>query len=1588
MRKLSLIILLILSTALLSSNTVKIDENLSKPVMEHTSYGLEKTEITFNLKEFTISETEVKGDNFSKLIIPDSGSQYEFGKPDLPKISRLFAVPNKGKVTVNLLHSEVEYIDNIKIYPCQNEEDKDQFMYQENYYNTGNIFPTSIVEVSEPAIMRDVRLVSVSVNPFQYDPVNNRVIVHKNIQLEVITNENVASVNEIDIQRGISDSFKELYSSSIQNYEAINTRDEFDQPCYLFIYHSDDQVSDNLDLLVDWRHKMGYEVHKVETSLIGNSAAQIKNYIQSAYNNWTNPPDFVCLVGDASGSYSIPTEYMSGGEGDQYYARLDGNDILADVFLGRLSFGTISEFQTILSKIINYEQNPYMTNTDWYTKACLIGDPSHSGTSTIDCNLYVKDLISSVNEDFEFIENYTGGYVNTMESAINSGISYLNYRGYLGMSGWSDSNTTSLNNGYMLPVAVILTCGTGSFASGTSRSETFLRAGTPSVPKGGIASIGTATISTHTMFNNCVSGGTYHGIFADGIYNMGGALTRGKLNLFETYPNLNYDGAPVYRFSYWNNLMGEPAMPVWTDVPQNLSVSYPASVGLGTNHIEIEVTDSASTPIEGAWVTILKGDDEIFATGLTNAYGSVILDFPDDIAGEVDVTVTKHNFIPFSDEFDIVAADNNLIIDSYSINDTNGDNLINPAETASFDITLANTGSSTVSNIEATITCDQPYVTINNGSATFGTINANSTATVSEAFSITLDSNISGCNEIRLDMAISDGTSQWMDVIIETVAAPKMDYSDYTVYDTDGILNPGESADISITLSNLGPVTAQNLTGILTTGNGNITVNDNSGTFNSIPSGGQGNNNSDRFNLTVNSYMIPGSQIPFEMTLSDGSGYQEVIQFVMEIGEVHVTDPVGPDAYGYYCYDDDDTDYLKCPEYEWIEIATPNGGPGTSLGFTDWGDGGATETIDLDINFQFYGEVYDQLSICTNGWMSPGLNESESYMNWHLPGPLGPSPIIAAFWDDMKTEPGNVYYYYDATLQYVVVQWETMKSDFSNSQQTFQAIIYDSYTYPTTTGDSEIKLQYKDISNDSVGSYDYPFDHGQYATVGLEDPSATIGLEYTFNNEYPTAAKVLENEMAILFTSPPIPMDGPYLTVYEFETLSGDDAFLESGESASLNVVIENIGPEVATDVTVEISTNDSYITITQDTGSIVQINPNVQFALNNAFSFDIDANTPDQHSFLMDVNLTSTEGSWSAVIPLMVYEPNDIVTDPMQYDVVVDPNTVEESVFTITNNGDGVLQYTIRTDENSDNTNQRNLTGSYVYPANDSFTPGETTTWTIYAYNGTVDGEWIKDIFVQFPQGVNVLSTSNMVGASGGDMISNGATGSGAGIHWHGESDLGYGYLHQYQTAMATVNVEITTEIAGNLTIDYVLEGDGYGDAPHTIENSFIMSYPLAWISLDSSAGTLTSGSSDEIGVTFDTNGLELGYYYCEIIVNSINTWDTRIVPVTLHVDHTDSPEETIPLKTSLLANYPNPFNPETSIAFNLHEQSDVKLTIYNVKGEVVNILVDDTLPAANHSYTWKGVDSNGKAVATGIYFYKLDTSDYHATKKMILLK
>jgi len=102
----------------------------------------------------------------------------------------------------------------------------------------------------------------------------------------------------------------------------------------------------------------------------------------------------------------------------------------------------------------------------------------------------------------------------------------------------------------------------------------------------------------------------------------------------------------------------------------------------------------------------------------------------------------------------------------------------------------------------------------------------------------------------------------------------------------------------------------------------------------------------------------------------------------------------------------------------------------------------------------------------------------------------------------------------------------------------------------------------------------------------------------------------------------------------------------------------------------------------------------------------------------------------------------------------------------------------------------------------------------------------------------------------------------------------------------------------------------------------------------------------------------------------------------------NSDYNETVLPTKSTLLGNYPNPFNPSTTISFNVARSGFVSIEVYNVRGQKVRSLVSGVYSVGEHSVVWNGCADDGRSVGSGVYFYRMVSDGVSEVKKMLLLK
>ncbi len=1221
------------------------------------SYGEDYTEIEFSLSDYEIIETEVDGVIYTRIYHPEAGYLMNEGLPELLTFSTLLSLPDQGSAKIKELRIiETKKLVDINIFPSQGFDlvidEKVGFIKNEDFYVNGVNYPQESIQLSSPSVMRHARLASMTLYPFSYNPAENALAIVTKAVIKITYNRFEAGENEItDSNNRISKSFDEMFSKSLINYEQFrNPLRNYQEKSLLVIYHHNAVIRPIVEEYVNWKRDKGYQVTYANTATM-NTANAIRNYIQNAYDNWDNPPEYVVFIGGGNGSLAVPTFTVHFGKGDHPYTLLAGNDDLPDVFVGRISVADLEGLATVWSKIKNYEKTPYLENIEWYDRNLLVGDPTTSGISVVNTNKYIKEIMQRHYDDYSFVEVYNTPFVSQINNAINSGVSFFNFRGLELMAGWTP-NPTNLWNNYKLHNATLLTCYTLDF-NGTKQVEPLFRMGTPNTPKGAVTATGMTTNMTATAFNNCVTGGIYSSIFNDDVRTMGEAVTKAKLFIWQVYANSHPAYPPQY--SQWLNLIGDPSMNIWVQKPKELMVNYSEAIPLGSNSLEISVRDAAGIPVKNALVSARRSDIDFQKNLYTDELGEAILLFNTDLSGEITLTVTKPDYIPHLGSFNI----NLSPAVSYNSHLVNGDFLA--GSRVDFLINIKNHRETTANNVQGTITSGNQFVTIINNSSSFGSILPNQTSYSNAHYTIEIAPNIPVNLEPMIELEVSDSFNNvWTSFFKINVINGNLIPVNYS-FDGNGILDPNEQAELIVDILNDSSIIVPEVYGILRGGGFGLSIPDSVAYFGTIAPGIIVPSIDNHFIVSASSYVIPGMSFNLELLLYNEYGFELVRSISIPIGEVTVDSPFGPDNYGYWIYDIGDDDFVDAPVYDWIEISPPLGGNGVNTGLQS--DHDNLQTIvyqDLPFNFTFYGIEYDEITICANGWISFGRTEQTTQRNWRLPGPLGPAAMIAAFWDNLSLQNGAVYTYYNQIQNSFIIQWQNALNVMQNAPETFQIVLYDPAHHITGTGDGPIKIQYRIFNNVNNGANSPSGigNWGNYATIGIADHNCSDGLEYSFNNRYPQAARPLSDESALYITTGSIDFNAALIQISNYELIGDGVNTPESGETITIDMTLTNIGGELGEDVTAVLSSNNPFVNIVNNEAAFGDIGIGQTSTVASAYSLAIASNIPHLHRVNLNLAIyLAGELIWNDHFGFDVNSPNLSINRPLFYDPLPNAN-------------------------------------------------------------------------------------------------------------------------------------------------------------------------------------------------------------------------------------------------------------------------------------------------------------------------------------------
>ena len=268
--------------------------------------------ITYTTPKYIIeSKNAVNGKVLKKPVFSNSSQISEPGMPDLPSSTTFIAVDPNKSYSIEVTYGSSRFINDVDIVAKGSwDNNVDEVIASEpNYSDIDNYYPANIALISEPMAMRELSLLTLTVSPFRYHPDQKILEEFIDIEVELVENGNREAVLFHPSKR--SRAFEPLYESMIANYSSLNRENiPYQRPSILYVLPNNiGNLLGTVEVLMDWKKRMGYEVNYISSSNIVNNSNNLKNYIETAYEGWENPPEYVTIVGDAEGSYDIPTYF-------------------------------------------------------------------------------------------------------------------------------------------------------------------------------------------------------------------------------------------------------------------------------------------------------------------------------------------------------------------------------------------------------------------------------------------------------------------------------------------------------------------------------------------------------------------------------------------------------------------------------------------------------------------------------------------------------------------------------------------------------------------------------------------------------------------------------------------------------------------------------------------------------------------------------------------------------------------------------------------------------------------------------------------------------------------------------------------------------------------------------------------------------------------------------------------------------------------------------------------------------------------------------------------------------------------------------
>jgi hypothetical protein len=591
----------------------------SEPNLALRNASPTEIELQATLPGVYVDSITVGGATYTRLSAAGYGFPTAYGLPELPVLRREVEIPFDAQVSVEIISSQ--YKDSSltglglsPIYPMQapipkveGAEDNQIFTIDAKYYANGSLYPSGVVSVGEPYVIRGHRILPVEVWPVAYAPSQGSLRLYSQVTFRLnLTGSDMLNTNSL-AERYASPVFDPSLSQRVINFNQGHPVGVNGQIGYLII--SADAYADALAPLIALRENRGFDVTLTRLSQIpnGNTTAGIKAYIQTAYDTWPLAPSYVLLVGDTD---TLPTWTgpVIGTSTDLYYATMNGSgDWHPDIGRGRFPVRSVAQTTYMVDKYLFYAgltgQEPWL-KTASFPATCdryQVAEGTHNyvidsftapggwtGTFPVNPNPGGDQLYCITN----------GATHQDLINQFNLGRWAIIYSGHGSYDGWEMSYTPNdirnMPANSMYPFVASHACLTGDFGQMEVFGETWvLQQG-----KGAIVYWGSSTYS-YWDEDDVLERKTFDALFAD--------LTPHADVTEMTYAGLAgvEDAYPSSAQYYWEtyNILGDPSFRLFMEPdqpsftlnlePTNLEV---CTAGTVTSTVEIgSVMDYSST---------------------------------------------------------------------------------------------------------------------------------------------------------------------------------------------------------------------------------------------------------------------------------------------------------------------------------------------------------------------------------------------------------------------------------------------------------------------------------------------------------------------------------------------------------------------------------------------------------------------------------------------------------------------------------------------------------------------------------------------------------------------------------------------------------------------------------------------------------------------------------------------------------------------------------------------------------------------------------------------------------------------------------